>query len=143
MKLSLRYDADFGDVSGILPDLKKIRQSISRTISQVTLPALIEAEFNSRSGPDGSTWKPAEDGHLPQMERTGKLRGGYKFSAKTNGETVTVSCTNLQAYWWYLQEGTNTIEARKQFPDDGLPDSWADAFEAVVMEQVDKHMRKL
>jgi len=145
VKLSFAFDDDnFAQlVADSLPNIEEVKTKYARHLSTVTMPALMQAQFASRSGPDGVTWKPAKDGHLPQMERTGKLRAGYKFSARHNKDGIVVSCTNLQAYWWYLQEGTPTIEPRKQFPDDGdIPYEWQqtlfDDFTMIVKQEMAK-----
>lgn len=142
-----------------IQDLPKTRGAIARKVSTEILPRLVEQGFKRRSDPYGVAWLPALDGHLPQLERSGSLRRGYKFSARTTpyGISIVVYNTATRAdsdrkrrsggdvrYWTFLQSGTANMEARKQTidPDKPLPDDWVRLIARTYVAVINQHLKE-
>ena len=139
-----------------LENLPRVRQQVARRISQELMPDIMERQFDRRRGPMGKQWARPK-GHRrgeylpnPPMERTGKLRAGFRWSAHTTGDGVVVSCTNTQAYWWYLQQGNNGPEAldvpfrrRQTMADPGQrPREWIEGFLNIYEEEYIRHFER-
>lgn len=115
---------------------QKVRADAARR-AKTRLLARIALQFTAGRGPDGRPWKPPADGHRPAMVRTGALRDGYRVTVVAVGTGLSLQFANRQHYAWWLQKGTPRMKARKQVPDDGLPDEWAEDLHVSYQEAYD------
>jgi len=115
---------------------KRVQAEAARGIA-AEVTRLIDEGFDGRSDPYGKPWEPPKDGGTP-MERTGRLRRGFRVRVVPGGVGLSVEVTNEAEYARWLQRGTERMEARKMFPDGKLPKEWRDAFEKVYRDAIAK-----
>lgn len=87
----------------------------------------IADEFATSTDPYGKAWKPPKDGGKT-MDRTGKLKSGFRVNVVSNGLGFSVQITNSQDYAKWLQSGTTKMDARKMVPDAVMPESYRKIF---------------
>jgi hypothetical protein len=107
----------------------KVRAVAARAIEREVVQ-LIDERFVARAAPDATPWAPRKQptGTWPLLEKTGKMRRGFKVMASA----TQLKVTQTQDYLKYHQKGTERMVARPVFPDAGLPAEWTGRIDAAV-----------
>lgn len=100
--------------------------SAAARAAQDALKASVEAGYELRQDVNGKPYKPAKDGHLPQMERSGVLRRAYRYLATAGGAAWLISVIERTGYGQFLRDGTRKMDPRQHIPrpEQPLPASW-------------------
>lgn len=88
---------------------------------QTSLRKSVDSGYETRTDVNGRTYIPAKDGHLPQMERSGRLRRSYRYSIKSGAGVYTVIVSENTGYGEYLRDGTAKMQPRRHIPQPGAP----------------------
>ncbi len=84
---------------------------------------LISEGFDTRKAPDGAPWaKREQDKPWPLLEKTGRMRRGWRVIVSSKGMTTKNSVKHAK----FHQEGTRKMAARPMVPRKGqrLPEKW-------------------
>lgn len=97
---------------------------------------LIDEGFQEGRDPDGDKWaERKKDYPHPILDRTGKMRRGYKVRSRKSQITIT----NSEKQFKYHQSGTENMEARKTVPDGELSPKWKKRMTEAAHISMKKH----
>lgn len=90
------------------------------------LDASIDGGFRQGRDVYGRAFRPAKDGHLPPMIRSGKLRRSIKVEIVPSPSDWLVTAAEDTDYGQYLRDGTFKMDQRRFIPGqtEPLPASW-------------------
>jgi hypothetical protein len=116
----------------------ELRRVASRAIER-SVSELIQNQFDERRAPDGSPWAPRKPptGTWPLLEKTGKMRRGFKVIASASQLKVLQS----QPYLKFHQEGTSRMVARPVLPGAGLTPEWQEYIDVSVAQAFERTLR--
>lgn len=112
---------------------RRIREDAAGKLTE-KYAELVDAGFDAAADPYGKAWKPPADAANKPLQRSGKLRAGFKFKVVPTASGLSVSVSNTQAYAIWVQRGTDRMEARMMLPGKELPESWKKAAREVYAE---------
>lgn len=120
-----------------LREAPKRIQRIAASNIAAAVEELIDEGFQTRTDPYGAKWARPKGGGTP-MERTGRLRRGFRVKVVPGGVGFSIEVTNKADYAQFLQKGTGAVEARKMVPDRAMAARWKrridDVYEAAIEE---------
>lgn len=127
----------YGALPRRLRELKRgdVRRAASKAIVSA-VEDLIQNQFDERRAPDGASWAPRKPptGTWPLLEKTGKMRRGFKVVATS----AQLQIHNSQEYLKYHQNGTAKMQARPVLPGSGLTPSWQEYIDVSVASALEK-----
>jgi hypothetical protein len=127
----------YGAIPRRLRELQRgeIRRAASRAIEQA-VTELIQNQFDERRAPDGTPWAPRKPptGTWPLLEKTGKMRRGFKVIASASQLKVLQS----QPYLKFHQEGTSRMVARPVVPGANLTPEWQEYIDVSVAQAFER-----
>lgn len=122
---------------------KRIQALAAKRLRAVALD-LIDEGFQSKTDPYGAAWRKPKDGG-PTMERTGKLRRGFRVEvvASSSGVGLSLRITNQQDYSRWLPSGTSRMLPRRLVPDARAADRWRRRFDEVYAAALEEWYRSV
>ena len=127
----------YGAVPRRLRELKRgdIRAAAARG-AVAALENLIDERFEARADPSGSPWAPRKPptGSWPILERTGKMRRGFKVIATA----AQMKVLNDRPYLQYHQTGTSRMVARPVLPNGDMPPEWERRIDSAMSNAIDR-----
>jgi len=117
-------------------DMARLRQDLATAGARLmsaaagvvrdVLDASIDGGFRQGRDVYGRAFKPAKDGHLPPMIRSGKLRRAIKVEIVPSPAEWLVTASEDTDYGQYLRDGTFKMDQRRFIPaqTEALPAAW-------------------
>lgn len=108
--------------------------------AQKALKVAVDSGYRDRKDIHGKTYIPAKDGHLPQMDRTGKLKGSYNYDIRRDSRGATIRVSEDTSYGQYLRDGTEKMKPREHIPKSGdpMPARW----DALVRPAIERAIKR-
>lgn len=112
------------DMARMRQDLATARRRVLAVCARATQKALqqaTDAGYQERVDVNGKPYKPAADGSLPPMERSGDLRRAYRYPIAD--DSLSVKIIERTTYGQYLRDSTPKMDARQHIPkpEERLP----------------------
>ena len=118
---------------------KRIQRIAAKNVA-AAVEELIDEGFRQRKDPYGKRWTPPKDGGTP-MERTGRLRSGFRVRVVPGGAGFSVEITNKAEYAQWLQRGAVGLEARMMVPGARMSATWKRRIDDVYAAAIEEWYR--
>lgn len=117
------------DMARLRHDLTTAGQRLmaaSAAVVRDVLDSSIDGGFRQGRDVYGRPFRPAKDGHLPPMMRSGKLRRAVKVEIVPSLSDWLVTASEDTDYGQFLRDGTFKMDQRRFIPgqQEALPPSW-------------------
>ena len=129
-------------------DMARLRQNLATADARLmsaaagvvrdVLDTSIDGGFRQGRDVYGRAFKPAKDGHLPPMIRSGKLRRAVTVAVVPSPGDWLVRVVEDTDYGQYLRDGTYKMDQRRFIPTEGeaLPKAWDRRIESGLRRKV-------
>lgn len=129
------------DMARMRQDLTTARRrvmGVSARAAQQVLRVAVDSGYAERVDVQGKPYLRPRDGHLPPMERTGRLRSAYRYLISEGASQWLVTVLERTPYGQYLRDGTTKMQPRQHIPkpQESLPRRWQRMLDGAIQSAV-------